>query len=395
MQPVRGDWSLQRKGPADQARHREKVLEAIRENLADIISDEAIITADGDRVVKIPLRGLKEWRFRFNPRSHDHVGQGTGRERPGDILAHDRPAGHGDGRGRAGGGAGDGGDGRGAGRAPGTDYYEAEVTVEELQELIFADLGLPRLRPKPGSGAPSRRLRFDDLRRVGPLGRLDPRRTLKAHLARRAREGTAQVAQVGPLLDDDLRYRSWRVDVRRKVAAAVIAMRDVSASMGEFKKYLTRSFFFWMVRFLRSRYDDVRIVFITHHTEAREVDEEAFFTLGESGGTRVSSAYRLALEIIDQRFNPAHWNLYPIHFTDGDNWGDGDNADCVRLVRELMDRSNLFGYGEINDRPQRSPLLEALRELEGEPGFVILTMRDRKDVYPALRRYFRMTGEEV
>ena len=91
--------------------------------------------------------------------------------------------------------------------------------------------------------------------------------------------------------------------------------------MGEFEKYITRSFYFWMVRFLRQKYDHVRIVFITHHTEAREVDEDSFFKLGESGGTRVSSAYQLAVDVIKERFDPQFWNIYPFHFSDGDNWG--------------------------------------------------------------------------
>ena len=84
--------------------------------------------------------------------------------------------------------------------------------------------------------------------------------------------------------------------------AVVIAMMDVSGSMGEFKKYIARSFYFWMVRFLKTKYDNVKIVFISHHTEAKEVTEEQFFTQGESGGTVVSSAYRLALDIIGGAF---------------------------------------------------------------------------------------------
>lgn len=389
MRPTQGVWSLHRKGPADQARHRQKVLEAIRDNLAEIVSDEAIITSEGGRIVKVPLPGLKEWRFRFDPRSHDHIGQGSGHESPGDVLAKEAGSGSG-GRGNSGGtGAG----GRGpAGRAPGTDYYEAEVSVDELAELVFADLGLPNLAPRPGYGVSTQRLRFDDVRRVGPLGRLDVRRTLRSHLVRRARQGKATL---GALAEEDLRYRTWRVENRKQVNAAVIAMRDVSASMGEFKKYLTRSFCFWMVRFLRTRFDDVQIVFITHHTEAKEVSEQAFFTLGESGGTRVSSAYRLALQVIEQRFHPAHWNLYPIHFSDGDNWGEQDNAECVQLVRKLLQHCNLFGYGEISERGYISPLLRAFRQLEHEPGFVTLRMHGRQDVYPALKRYFRPTGCEV
>src|SRR4029079_7082213 len=166
-------------------------------------------------------------------------------------------------------------------------------------------------------------------------------------LRRNARLGHTGFAHV---TDEDLRFKTWERHVRHETNAVVIAMRDVSGSMGEFEKYITRSFYFWMVRFLRTKYNRVQIVFVTHHTEAREVDEDAFFTLGESGGTKVSSAYQLALEIVEERFPVDRWNVYPFHFSDGDNWGDGDNERCLGLVRQLLQRCNAFGYGEIQQQ---------------------------------------------
>jgi len=173
-------------------------------------------------------------------------------------------------------------------------------------------------------------------------------------------------------------------------------MRDVSGSMGEFEKYITRSFYFWMVRFLRTNYQNVKIVFLTHHTEAKEVDEETFFKLGESGGTRVSSAYQLALDTIEQRYDPAQWNIYPFHFSDGDNWGDEDNKRCVALVRKLMAQCNIFGYGEIRSRSFStvSTLMSAFSEIDDE-RFIGLTIGDKKEVYPALKRFFNGRGMEV
>jgi len=135
----------------------------------------------------------------------------------------------------------------------------------------------------------------------------------------------------------------------------------------------------------------VQIVFITHHTEAKEVDEETFFSLGESGGTRVSSAYSLCLETIDRRYPADRWNIYPFHFSDGDNWGDEDNARCVRLVRQIIKRCNLFGYGEIKEevysRWSTSSLMGALSEIK-DPEFVGITIKGKEDVYPALKKFF-------
>jgi len=176
------------------------------------------------------------------------------------------------------------------------------------------------------------------------MSNLDKRRTIRENLLRNARAGRSGF---GDLKNDDLRFKTWERRIREESNAVVIAMRDVSGSMGEFEKYITRSFYFWMVRFLRTRYTQVEIVFLTHHTEAKEVDEDTFFNLGESGGTKVSSAYQLALEIANHRYPASEWNTYPFHFSDGDNWGEVDNQRCLDLVKALLARSNAFGYGEI------------------------------------------------
>jgi uncharacterized protein len=123
----RNDWSLHRKGPIDQARHNEKVKEAIRGNLGQIVGEEAIITADGKKIVKVPIRSLEEYKFRFGePPEGGQVGQGEGDTKVGDVI------------GRV--GQGKAGPGQGAGQAgdqPGVDYYEAELTVDELAALLF------------------------------------------------------------------------------------------------------------------------------------------------------------------------------------------------------------------------------------------------------------------
>jgi hypothetical protein len=165
-------------------------------------------------------------------------------------------------------------------------------------------------------------------------------------------------------------------------------------SMGEFKKYIARSFFFWMVRFLRTKYDNVEIVFISHHTEAKEVTEEQFFTQGESGGTVVSSAYQLALDIIGARFTPQDWNIYPFHFSDGDNYYS-DNEEAVRLADQLITTCNLFGYGEIGEegassyRRSSGALLSIFNDrLKRKERFVGVRIDDKEDVYPALKQFF-------
>jgi sporulation protein YhbH len=390
------DWSLHRKGPKDQARHQDKVREAIKHQLGDIISNESIITSDGNKIVKVPVRSLEEYSFRYDPFKKGGIGQGPGESKPGDVigqLPQQRP-----------------GRGRTAGDQPGIDYYETEFTIDELAEMIFADLGLPNLKEKGQHEILSERLRFDDVRPVGILPNLDKKRSILQAMKRQAMTREPLARSEVPELDDgnaettvtkqlgglrikkgDLRYRTWDVTHELQHNAVVIAMRDVSGSMGEFEKYITRAFYFWMVRFLRTKYSSVQIVFITHHTEAKEVDEQTFFSLGESGGTRVSSAYKLCSEIIEQRYPSDRWNIYPFHFSDGDNWGDDDNSTCVKLVSQLIERCNLFGYGEIREetysRWATSTLMSALSDITA-PEFVAIMIKSKEDVYPALKKFF-------
>jgi sporulation protein YhbH len=378
---TKNDWSLHRKGPIDQARHNEKVKEAIKGNLAGIVGEQSIITADGDKVVKVPIRSLELPHFRFDDGRRNHAGQGHGDTKVGDVLGHDPSAQSGPGKGKQ------------AGQEPGVDYYEAEITVDELAALVFADLGLPFLKPKGRHEIASETVRFNEIRRHGIMSNLDKKRTITENLRRNARAG--RPAFQG-LSQDDLRFKTWERDIKYETNAAIIAMRDVSGSMGEFEKYITRSFYFWMVRFLKTRYNQVRIVFITHHTDAKEVDEDAFFNLGESGGTKVSSAYQLALDIVEERFNPSQWNIYPFHFSDGDNWGEVDNQRCLELVNQLLECSNVFGYGEIQEGGRRSmsTLMSTFNSIEDE-HFIGVTIASKEDVYPALRQFFSSREAEV
>ncbi|HET9017174.1 MAG TPA: sporulation protein YhbH [Thermomicrobiaceae bacterium] len=370
------DWSLHRKGAMDQARHKQKVKEAVRQNLADIVSEQSIITSDGKKVVRVPIRTLDEYKFRFDPSDQQQVGEGNGGSKVGDVLER-----YGKSQGP--------GQGPQAGDQPGVDYYEAELTMEELAGMVFEDLCLPNLEEKRMQELESETVRFTDIRKSGPYANLDKRRTIRENIKRNAKQGQPHF---GALKNDDLRFKTWERSIRRESNAVVIAMMDVSGSMGTFEKYVSRAFYYWMVRFLRTKYDNVQIVFIAHHTEAKEVTEEEFFTRGESGGTKASSAYQLALSLVEERYDPSSWNIYPFHFSDGDNW-PSDNELCRQLADRLVGESNLFGYGEIRQGrySYQSTLMHTFQQLS-TPKFVTVTIGDKAEVYPALRRFF---GPEV
>jgi sporulation protein YhbH len=368
------DWSLHRKGHDDQKRHQEKVKEAIKNNLADLITEENIIMSNGRDVIKIPIRSLDEYKIRYNYDKNKHVGQGDGDSQVGDVIARD--------------GSGDGqkgpGKGQGAGDLPGQDYYEAEVSLMELEEALFSQLELPNLKRKEADQNVIEHIEFNDIRRTGLMGNIDKKRTMMAAFKRNAMSGNPSFY---PIFPEDLKFKTWNEVVKPDSKAVILAMMDTSGSMGLWEKYMSRSFFFWMTRFLRTKYETVEIAFIAHHTEAKVVSEEEFFTRGESGGTICSSAYRKALELIETKYSPSKYNIYPFHFSDGDNL-TSDNARCVKLVQELMKVSNMFGYGEVNQYNRHSTLMSAYKHMKDEK-FRYYILKQKSDVLQAMKSFFR------
>jgi uncharacterized protein len=373
------DWSLHRKGHDDQQRHQEKVQEAIKSNLPDLITEENIIMSNGRDVVKIPIRSLDEYKIRYNYDKNKHVGQGNGDSKIGDVVARD---GSGQQQGP--------GKGQGAGDQAGEDYYEAEVSMMEIEEALFKELELPNLKKKEEQEHLVENIEFNDIRKTGLMGNIDKKRTMMSAYKRNAMTGKPAFH---PIYKEDLKFKTWNEVVKPDSKAVVLAMMDTSGSMGLWEKYMARSFFFWMTRFLRSKYETVEIEFIAHHTEAKVVTEEDFFSKGESGGTICSSAYRKALELIDLKYNPSKFNIYPFHFSDGDNL-TSDNARCVKLVEELMKVSNMFGYGEVNQYNRHSTLMSAYKNIKDE-HFRYYILKQKADVFHAMKSFFKQEENKM
>lgn len=372
----RDDWSLHRKGHLDQVRHRQKIDDAIKQQLGDLIVDESIIMTDGKRTLKIPMRSLEEFRFRYDFNKMQHTGQSERRVAKGDVLGREVM------NSKA------GGSGSGAGDEPGVDIYEAEVTYEDLASILFEELRLPNLDEKKRPLIAHDRPQFNDVRKKGLMANVDKKRTLLESIKHQALAGKSDPKiRITP---EDLRFKTWESRPNYQTNAVVMAMMDTSGSMGQFEKYISRTFFFWMVRFLRTKYENVDIRFLAHHTEAKEVTEEQFFTKGESGGTRCSSVYRLALDLIGQNYPPAHYNIYPVHFTDGDNIGS-DNAMALNLMQQLVEASRVVGYGEILRTHYSSTLMSTLKRIT-DPKLRLVTIRDRTEVYGALKSVFTAGG---
>ncbi|SDH54457.1 hypothetical protein SAMN05192534_10716 [Alteribacillus persepolensis] len=375
----RENWSLHRKGYQDQRRHQEKVQEAVKQNLPDLISEENIIMSNGKDVIRIPIRSVEEYKIRYNSENNKYAGQGDGDSQEGDVIARE-----------PGGKEQKGATGKKAGDKAGEDYYEAEVSILELEELLFKEMELPNLQQKEKDDIVVEDIEFNDIRKQGLMGNIDKRRTILSAFKRNALKGSPAI---NPIYNEDLRFKTWNEKIKPESKAVVLAMMDTSGSMGRWEKFMARSFFFWMVRFLRTKYETVDIEFIAHHTEAKVVNEEDFFSKGESGGTICSSAYEKALETIDKHYSPVRYNIYPFHFSDGDNL-TSDNHKCLKLMNELMDCSSMVGYAEVNQYQRHSTLMQAYRKINDE-RFRHYILKQKGDVFHALKWFFSNKEQEV
>lgn len=361
------EWELHRKGPKDEGRHNEKVKQAIKDNLPEIVNQGDLITADPvtRKIIRIPLPSLELPDFRFGKNDQ---GVGTGEGEEGDVIGKHPGEGKGEG---------------GAGDQPGVEYYETDLTIEELKEMVFQDLGLPYIEPKKAHNVVEEDEQFDNLAHRPRLTNIDYIKTALENMKRNAQERGLPV--MDDFTQDDLWIRTWKEVIREVSNAVVIVIVDGSGSMDtNFKKYIVRSFVWWMVEALRHIYPHVEIIFIIHDTEAHEVTEKELFSRGMSGGTMCSSGNQMALDIIKARFSPQDYNVYPFHFSDGDNF-DSDNDTCVRLVQELLALNvNQYAYVQIGS-DSWAKLMKLYKGQIKHERFHGLHIVKKEDLYPALK----------
>lgn len=371
----------------DRARHREKIRDAIRENIADIVAEQPIIGRAGDTIVKIPIKGIKEYRFTYGKGEQEDcdgdgqegdessdgnkgAAQGNGNTQEGQVLKKGEQGQQGQ--------AGEGGS------EDGVDYYETEIMIEELVEIMFEDLQLPDMeRRRMRETLSERNLKRAGIQRAGTPATLDKKKTLRSLIRRRLAVGLTDEGEQPPMRREDLRYKRRKPKIKKESNAAVICIMDTSGSMDTTKKYLARSFFFLLYQFVKRRYRAVEVVFIAHHTLAKEVTEYEFFHKGESGGTMISSGYKRALDIIAERYHPDVWNLYVFHGSDGDNFSH-DNPDMIKCAKELCKLCNLFGYGEI--KPYGSGLIDLFEKQLTADNFMPVKFDSKDEVWPAFKK---------
>jgi uncharacterized sporulation protein YeaH/YhbH (DUF444 family) len=313
----------------DHARFRQIVRGKIKSDLKKYISRGEMIGRKGKNLVSIPIPTIDLPHFEFGDNKGQGVGTGEGAE--GQSL-----------------GQGEGGQGQ-AGDSPGAHLQEVDVTLDELAQIMGEELGLPRIEPKGKQDLSSIRDKYRGIHSIGPKSLLNFRRTFKEALKREISTGNFNPDDpvVIPQKRDE-RFLTWKSKPQENNAAAIILIMDVSGSMGDEQKEIVRTESFWIDTWLRSQYKGIETRYIVHDAAAREVDRETFFSTRESGGTIISSAYLLLDELIQRHYPVDEWNIYPFHFSDGDNWSADDTQKCFDILENrILPKVNTFCYGQV------------------------------------------------
>ena len=233
--------------------------------------------------------------------------------------------------------------------------HEIEMSLEELAEYLFADLNLPELEKKQFKFITEEKMKRKGKRPYGIRPRLSKKETIKQKIRRKKAAIKAglhnpEEDERFPFHENDLRYKHIAPVQKENTTAVIFFVMDVSGSMTKSKKFLARSFFFLLYQFLNHKYSSVDVVFISHTTDAKEVNEEQFFTRATGGGTMASSGLEKVKEIIDKRYHPNNWNIYTFYCGDGENW-PSDNDGTVELFKHLKEINQMMCYTEIGEEP--------------------------------------------
>ena len=358
----------------DHQRFRQIVRGKIRGELRRFLSRGELIGRQGKKYVSIPVHDIDIPTFRYgeNPSG---VGMGEGGE--GDTVAP-------------------GGDNSG-GDEQGKHILEVDVSLDELADILAEELELPRIKPRGEHQITTTKDRYSGVRNVGPSSLRHFKRSYREALKRQLASGEYDPEDpVIVPIRDDMRYRSWTEVKKPQSNAAIVYMMDVSGSMGDEQKELVRLEAFWIDTWLRRNYEGVETRYIVHDVRAGEVDRATFFSIREDGGTRISSAYSCCKELLASSYDPADWNIYLFHFSDGDNSSEADNRLSVKLLDEaLLPSANMFGYCQVASAYGSGNFVNVLHEAfpdgradDAGPRLITSKINDRDGIVDSLRTLF-------
>ncbi|HVE50256.1 MAG TPA: DUF444 family protein [Casimicrobiaceae bacterium] len=366
-------YDLFSRGARDWLRHNQKVRQAVKEQIVDLLTGGDFITQPDQRTVQVPVRLLEHARFRLaDAQKQEGAGQGNAQE--GDTLR------------QADAGQETGGDDGEGGHEDGGIKLMLELKVDDIVDWLTEELQLPDLKPKSGATLEDEEIVREGTGKRGIRARLDRRRTVKEAVKRRAIQ-----TDPTPFIDDDLRFHQLRQRPRLASNAVVFFVLDVSASMTTIERKLAKTFFFFVLSGLRRQYHRVEVRFVAHTTEAWEFAEREFFEVTGSGGTMASCAFELTHKLLVEHYDTSQYNAYMFYASDGENATD-DRAAAASWLGKLAERVNYVGY--VETRPGTARFAQTdMRSIMGEltqggakAGSQVVS--EVKDIWQAIRHFF-------
>ncbi|MFG6666933.1 YeaH/YhbH family protein [Halomonas sp. HNIBRBA4712] len=409
------------KSAVNRQRFLERYRHHIKRSVEEAVNRRSITDMQRGESISIPTRDISEPVFQHGPGGRRTVVSPGNKEFvEGDRIR--RPPG--------GGGGGGAGEGNASNQGQGDDEFAFTLTREEFLEFVFDGLELPHLQRKPLKTMEEIKMVRAGLARDGVPSRMSVTRSMREAYARRIAmrapikralmeaelslaeelgkdsilrnpsrisELEAEIERLKkriesvPFIDTvDLRYHQLAPEPQPSSQAVIFCVMDVSGSMTQNHKDIAKRFFLLLYLFLEKHYEKVELVFVRHHTAAREVSEEEFFYSRETGGTIVSSALKLVNGIVEKRYPTSQWNLYVAQASDGDNWDDDSSICRDLLIKELMPSLQYFAYVEITPHEHQSLWheYETVAKRFSE-RFAMRQIFEAGDIYPVFRELFK------
>ncbi|TQV81557.1 YeaH/YhbH family protein [Aliikangiella coralliicola] len=390
-------------------RYRKQIKQAITKQ----ISKRGVTDVDQSESISIPTDDITEPTFRNGSGGvKDRVYPGNKEFNTGDRIKRPPPAGEGSGR-------------RASDKGEGEDDFSFEISSDEYMEILFEGLELPNLKKNQLKKLVNYKPIRSGFNTDGTPSNIDIVRSLKGSLARRIASQSPlrrEISEKKLLLEDlsgtdsveekerlkieieelkkrlasvpyldkfDLRYKNFDKLPQPTTNAVMFCLMDVSGSMDQMTKEMAKRFFILLYMFLKRTYKDVEVIYIRHHTQAKEVDEQEFFYSQETGGTIVSSALKLMLEIVHDRYPASDWNIYAAQASDGDNWND-DSRVCHKILSDkILKLVRYYTYVEITQREPQNLWYEYLKLKESYGNFAMQKIAEQQDIYPVFREFFQ------
>ena len=394
----------------------------IKEAVSDAINKRSVTDISSGESISIPQRDISEPVFHQGKGGdRDMIHPGNDQFSTGDKIQRP-PSGQG-------GGA---GEGEASDQGEGQDDFVFSISKDEYLDLLFEDLELPNLQQSQLHKLVQMKTHRAGFCNDGIPSNLDIVRSLQGSLARRVamsagkkrrlkeveeeleallNESVPPEHQINnlkleiedlkrkiaavPFIDNyDLRFRNYEKRPHPTSKAVMFCLMDVSGSMDQATKDMAKRFYILLYQFLTRTYKDIEVVYIRHHTQAKEVDEQEFFYSQETGGTIVSSALKLMDEIVKERYSQGDWNIYAAQASDGDNWAD-DSPHCTDiLTNKLLKTVRYYAYIEITTRAHQSLWREYQGIAQTHSNFAMQHIRSVEDIYPIFRELFKKNQKQ-